>query len=270
MKKIEPIILWPETINIKADNGKYLSRIYYTQTGQNNCEAIKDNVDTFCTFHVESFPEEHKIALKGDNGKYLSRISRGDSNGGYIQYTEFEKDKVDEYCKFYYICLGGNKIALLGDTGLYLSRIYRNGRNNIEVAKKDIDLYSQFIVDIGQEEPNVEMPVLTLKEKKEEPDFTRFMLKISNYEKYPDELFSPAPDLPPCGSNHNASRTWVDIYNGTNNQRIYGFCALNCAKDLTGIWFAIRKGQAIPEIVYIKMTDRRTGTIYQSNNLSLK
>ncbi len=112
-----------------------------------------------------------------------------------------------------------------------------------------------------------EMPVLALREKREETDFTRFMLEVSNYDKFPNELFSPAPDLPPCGANHNASRTWVDIYNGTNNQRIYGFCALSCAKDLTGIWFAIQKGQPIPGIVYIKMTDRRTGTIYQSNNL---
>jgi hypothetical protein len=117
-------------------------------------------------------------------------------------------------------------------------------------------------------------PILILKGKEDYEvsgiTFTRFILEISNYNKFPDELFSPAPDLPPCGNNPNASRTWVDIYDGTNNQHIYGFCALNHAEDLTGIWFSIQKGQPIPDTVYVKMIDRRTGNTYQSNTLSLK
>jgi len=117
-------------------------------------------------------------------------------------------------------------------------------------------------------------PILILKGKEDYEvngiTFTRFNLEISNYDIYPDKLFSPAPDLPPCGSNPNASRTWVDIFDGSNNQRIYGFCALNHAEDLRGIWFAIQKGQQIPNTVCIKMIDRRTGNLYQSNTLSLK
>lgn len=117
-------------------------------------------------------------------------------------------------------------------------------------------------------------PVLILKEKKDKESsgiaFTRFMLEISNYDKYPDELFLPAPDLPPCGANHNASRTWVEIYDGISHRYIYGFCALRCAKDLTGIWVAFRKDQPMSRIVYIKIIDRRTGTTYQSNYLYLK
>jgi len=143
---IDQIIKWPQTITLKADNGKYLSRIYYTHTSQNNLEAIKDKIDEFCTFQVIELPD-HCIALKGDNGKYLSRIARSDSRGGYIQYAEFEKDTMDQYCIFRYVNLGGNEIAFKGDTGLFLSRVTRNGRENIEVAKSKIDVYSKFTVE---------------------------------------------------------------------------------------------------------------------------
>lgn len=141
LKGLTSIIQWPEYIYMKADNKKYLSRIYYTATDQNNCEPVKDDVDLYCEMKVISFPEENKIALQGDNGKYLSRISRGD-----IDNIEFAKDNIDICCKFEYTFVGTNKIALRADNGLYLSLINRDGKDEIEAAKKTIDQYSQFTV----------------------------------------------------------------------------------------------------------------------------
>jgi hypothetical protein len=94
-------------------------------------------------------------------------------------------------------------------------------------------------------------------------DYTRYFLSFANWPEYPDELFEAAPDLPPCGDNPNASRTWVDIYE-EDGDRIYGFCALGEAEDLTGIWFALPRGTP-PECVYITLTDRRCEEVYTSN-----
>lgn len=95
-------------------------------------------------------------------------------------------------------------------------------------------------------------------------------LSVTNYASFPDELFAQAPDLPACGLNTSASRTWVDIYNGQNNQRIYGFCALGKAKDMTGLWFAVPVTTGLPSSVYVRLDDRRTGTTYQSNTVAIR
>lgn len=99
--------------------------------------------------------------------------------------------------------------------------------------------------------------------------FTRYRLSVTNRAVYPDSLFLPSPDLPPCGQNPSASRTWVDIYRGDTNQRIYGFCAFDDADDLDKIWFALPEGSAPPPSVYIILRDRRCGAVYQSNTVAL-
>jgi len=95
--------------------------------------------------------------------------------------------------------------------------------------------------------------------------FTRYRLSVTNWNFYPDELFAPSPQLPPCGSNTSASRTWVLIYSCDNNEYLYGFCGLNSADDLTKIWFARRKGQAPPRRVLVKLYDRACNRTYTSD-----
>ncbi|HET6671203.1 MAG TPA: hypothetical protein VFH15_13320 [Pyrinomonadaceae bacterium] len=94
--------------------------------------------------------------------------------------------------------------------------------------------------------------------------FLRYRFEVHNREAYPDSLFAAAPALPPCGSNTNASRTWIDFYD-MRGKRLYGFCALRSHKDLLGIWFALEVDVVPPSWVYIEMTDRQTGTKYKSN-----
>lgn len=93
---------------------------------------------------------------------------------------------------------------------------------------------------------------------------TRYYFEVHNKEEYPAELFAPAPDLPPCGTNKNASRTWVDIYD-QSGKRLNGFCALAKPGDLGRIWFQLDQEEVPPSWVYIEMTDRKTNTKYKSN-----
>ena len=95
-------------------------------------------------------------------------------------------------------------------------------------------------------------------------DFIRYRYTIENLEAYPNELFATAPALPPCGTNTNSSRTWVDFFD-QRGKRLYGFCALGKPSDLSKLWFAVESDVVPPSWVYIEMTDRQTGTKYKSN-----
>ena len=79
----------------------------------------------------------------------------------------------------------------------------------------------------------------------------------------------PSPDLPPCGTNSNSARTWVDIFEGATNQRLYGFCALGRSGDLESLWFATAQGAMPPDDVYLVLRDRRCGQTYPSNTVAL-
>jgi phage replication-related protein YjqB (UPF0714/DUF867 family) len=100
-------------------------------------------------------------------------------------------------------------------------------------------------------------------------NFTRYKLKVENKSEYPADLFAVSPNLPPCGLNNNAARTWVNIYNANNNEYIYGFCALSSPNDLDSIWFAVQSGTNPPSPVYITLEDRLNNRIYRSNRVNL-
>jgi hypothetical protein len=95
-------------------------------------------------------------------------------------------------------------------------------------------------------------------------NYIRLIYDVMNKAEYPAEMFAAAPGLPPCGSNTNASRTWVDFFDGTG-KRIYGFCALSKPDDLGKIWIAYEQGTIPPSYVYIELNDRQTNTKYKSN-----
>ena len=94
--------------------------------------------------------------------------------------------------------------------------------------------------------------------------YVRYNYDVLNKDEYPNELFAASPDLPPCGQNTKAARTWVDIYD-QSGKRLYGFCNLGKSSDLGTIWFALEEGVVPPSYVYIEMNDRKTPVKYKSN-----
>ena len=95
-------------------------------------------------------------------------------------------------------------------------------------------------------------------------NFIRYRYDVYNKSAYPADLFAAAPQLPPCGLNHNSSRTWVDFYD-QNGKRLYGFCALGKPGDLGSLWFALEEGVLPPSWVYVELNDRQTNVKYKSN-----
>lgn len=99
--------------------------------------------------------------------------------------------------------------------------------------------------------------------------FMRYKLALLNRAAYADELFAPAPDLPPCGRNRNSARTWVDIYNRAGRKKINTFCALPGPKELGYLWFAVEKGMPPPASVYITIYDRSKNLRAASNVVTI-
>ena len=94
--------------------------------------------------------------------------------------------------------------------------------------------------------------------------FVRYRYDVLNKDAYPADMFAASPNLPPCGNNTKASRTWVDLFD-QSGKRLYGFCALSKPADLNQIYFALEDGVLPPSWIYIEMTDRQTNTKYKSN-----
>lgn len=127
-------------------------------------------------------------------------------------------------------------------------------------------VYGAVAVAMGELPP----PLLTL-EDVQTYDFNgttyeRFLLDVENFSEYPQELFDPAPNLPPCGINTSAPRTWVRIYDAADDGYVYGFCGLGTPANLNAIWFARPQGTA-PDAVYVQLEDRETGRVYRSNRI---
>jgi len=94
--------------------------------------------------------------------------------------------------------------------------------------------------------------------------FIRYKYDVFNKDQYPADMFAASPNLPPCGKNTKASRTWVDFFD-QSGKRLNGFCALGKPADLGSIWIALPEGTIPPSWVYIEMNDRQTNTKYKSN-----
>ena len=96
----------------------------------------------------------------------------------------------------------------------------------------------------------------------------KYSLAIKNWRVYPADLFKAAPDLPPCGKNNKASRTWVTIYDARRRKRLQGYCAFTSPNGLKRISFSIPSGVKPPEKVLVVLHDRKTGKKYSSNAVS--
>jgi len=95
-------------------------------------------------------------------------------------------------------------------------------------------------------------------------EFVRYRYGVLNADDYPADLFAASPSLPPCGTNTNSARAWIDFFD-QRGKRLYGFCALGAPSQLNSIWFALPVGEFPPSWVYIEINDRQTNTKYKSN-----
>jgi hypothetical protein len=89
-------------------------------------------------------------------------------------------------------------------------------------------------------------------------------LTVVNWNAYAPIYFTPTPQLPPCGLNLAASRTWVEIHNFQGNATLNTFCAFGSPSDLKAIWFFTQPANK-PKAVYVILWDRRANKKVKSN-----
>lgn len=94
-----------------------------------------------------------------------------------------------------------------------------------------------------------------------------YKLSIQNCISFPLELFTLSTDLPPCGLEPKASRTWVDIYNSETDEYIYGYCGFTKPCDASEIQLPVLFSDTLPVRVYVKFIDRKCELEYVSNEL---
>jgi hypothetical protein len=171
------------------------------------------------------------------------------------------------------------KLTLLSELNqIYLAMTNETKAPTLLIQRKIDAAVPVFLpTDINALNPNNQLPLLVIKNKEQftvsSAAYTRVWLSIQNKEMYPDALFAPAPDLPPCGLNKNASRTWINIIakTPTGDRRIYGFCALGSNKDLQNLWFAFPNASVLDYTdVHVELEDRRTNFRYKSNAVNIQ
>ena len=99
--------------------------------------------------------------------------------------------------------------------------------------------------------------------------FNRVHLSIKNWDIFPDSLFVASPELPPCGLNNSASRTWLEIFDNQGN-KLYGYCAISQNTNLQNFSFAVRADKPLPLGAYIVLWDRKSDKRYTSNKVNLQ
>jgi hypothetical protein len=95
-------------------------------------------------------------------------------------------------------------------------------------------------------------------------EWVRYRFTVTNRASYSNLLFAASPQLPPCGNNTSASRTWLDIFDSTG-KRLYGYCALTANADMASLSFAVKFGQPQPKGFFITLNDRRCNRVVKSN-----
>jgi|GEM_PF-3831784 len=98
--------------------------------------------------------------------------------------------------------------------------------------------------------------------------YTRYRFSVQNRSAFPPDLFVIDTTLPPCGTNPNASRTWVYMINADTNLSLNSFCTATHGL-LENISFALPVTTPAPR-VYLRMVDRRTNITYTSNTINLQ
>jgi len=96
-----------------------------------------------------------------------------------------------------------------------------------------------------------------------------YEIEVVNRTEMSDEFFISAPALPPCGTNADASRTWINLYD-EKSVRIYGWCTIKTSGELASLRFMMRAADSQPKKLFIDLVDRAEGIILRSNKITIE
>lgn len=108
--------------------------------------------------------------------------------------------------------------------------------------------------------PPPELTYLGFQEGSGAPGINTLWVRMTNFGAYAFELFAEAPDLPPCGLNHRAGRTWILMYSdgNCNYGYCYGYAAPPLPRTMELVVFAPEL-EPLPARITVELWDRATG-----------
>jgi thiol-disulfide isomerase/thioredoxin len=98
--------------------------------------------------------------------------------------------------------------------------------------------------------------------------FTRYVLTVKNWPDFPEELYAPVLELPPCGMNSPSTRLEVKVWSEAG-WPLATYCNVGDASFLRRLWVMWREGDPSPARVYITLEDRRSQRLVKSNVVAL-
>ena len=123
---------------------------------------------------------------------------------------------------------------------------------------------------IAQELPKPELRLLGVTNTAENGAIkVLYEIEVVNRYEFDDNLFMPAPALPPCGKNGNSSRTWINVYSERRG-RIYGWCGVYANSELASLKFIVPGSWPQPKKLFIDLVDRAEGKTVRSNTIRIE
>lgn len=114
-----------------------------------------------------------------------------------------------------------------------------------------------FIDDVYTCYPDLYLPAYLLDiDTDSHPTVDYYTFAVSNWQDLPDELFVHSPELPACGLNTEASRTYVRV-KGDDEVQYYSFCAVYDKSFFEEFLIAINKATVKPDQFYVELWDRK-------------
>lgn len=95
------------------------------------------------------------------------------------------------------------------------------------------------------------------------PGYFDQWIGVNNAVMFDNALFVASPNLPACGLNKSASRTWVAVYTDTGTP-IQSWCAIKSNAELKKLGFGWKTSTPKPKGIFLKITDRLCNRVVQS------
>lgn len=114
--------------------------------------------------------------------------------------------------------------------------------------------------------PNLPDPVLLFEGRSIAGDFQlRWDFAIENWQEFPPELFLSAPELPPCGRNEGAPRSFIRFVT-SEGEVLAEKCTVTSPDQLQDIGFIADLTR--PTRIYFELYDRQCDVVYRSNEVT--
>lgn len=97
-----------------------------------------------------------------------------------------------------------------------------------------------------------------------------YKLSVTNANTFPTTMFTASPNLPACGTNTAASRTYVTVYGAAEGSQANAYCGIYAPSGMNTIGFSFPANATPPTTVYVELWDRLLGLWYASNIVNVQ